>query len=163
MTSYIYLSSDAPLRTSQSIHNKKQKNQSLTHFESDSNNHFSFKDYFHSESQKNSSCSKHFSEAVYQVFSIVVDLPKKSGMSLIHQNKKSLQELFNYLIDHFENTQATYVEILFCSEGFENEPLYQERLVTYEWLKVDDLSYTERKFMRIDTKMSEFIFRRRIA
>lgn len=126
MTSYIYLSSDAPLQTSKSTHNKIKNNQSLNYFESNSTKTLLFKDYFNSKNQKYSTCSKHFSETVYQVFSIAIDLPIEYGIPLIHQNKKGLQELFTYLIDHFENTRATYVEILFCSEGFENDPLFQE-------------------------------------
>lgn len=163
MTSYVYLSSDAPLQTSKISDNRKQKIKSLIYFKSDSIDTLVFKDYFDSKSRNNLSCSDHFSDAVHQVFSVTVDFPNQTHKASEQRNKIVLYDLFHYLVNHFDNTSATYVEILFCLKGSENEPLFQEKLVTYEWLAVDDLYYAERKFMRIDTQMTEFIFRRNIA
>lgn len=163
MTSYIYLSSDAPLQTNKIADSQKPNIQSLSYFKPVSIKTFVFDNFFDSNGRNNLTSSNHFSDAIHQVFSVTVDLPNQPLTPSEYRNNKALYELFNYLVNHFENTTATYVEILFCLKGSENDPLLQEKLVSYEWLAIDDLYYMERKFMRIDTQMTEFIFRRNIA
>lgn len=163
LASYMYLSSDTQLPSSESADLKINNNPAIFHFSPDSNRYFFFESFIDSKNQSTLSHSKHFSEAKYQVVSVNHYLPKEYRKQLNQQNKKALHELFSYLVSHFEKTKATYVEILFCSAGNENATLLKEKLVSYEWLSIDDLHSSERKFMRIDTQMTEFIFRKRTA
>lgn len=163
MISYIYLSSDTQLLSSEIANNNTDTKQAIIHTLSNSTKPFCFEQRSDLRSQTFFGFSKHFSEAKYQVVSINRYLPVESSKNLNQQNKNALQELFAYITDHFDHTQATYVEILFCLHGFENAPLAQEKLIAYEWLSIDDLHYSEQKFIRIDTKMTEFIFRRKTA
>lgn len=163
MASYIYLSSDTQLLPSNIVYDCIDINQAAVYRLPNSTKTFFFEDKSDLEIQSSFSYSKHFSEATYQVASVNRYLPVEYSNNLNQQNEKALHELFNYIIDHFENTQATYVEILFCSYGSEDAPLFQEKLITYEWLSIDDLYYSEQKFIRIDTQKTEFFFRKRSA
>lgn len=163
MISYIYLSSDTQFFPSEITNNNIDTKQAIIHSLSNSTKTFCFEQRSDLRSQTAFGYSKHFSEAKYQVVSINRYLPVESGKNLNQQNENALHELLAYIVDHFDHTQATYVEILFCLHGFENGPLAQEKLIAYEWLSIDDLYYSEQKFIRIDTKMTEFVFRRKIA
>lgn len=163
MASFIYLSSDCPLPTG-GIREKGIKNkQNVIHFTLISLDFSSFKDNFDAKNQCYFSFSKNFSEGKHQVASKNMYLPSTTCKRLSQDNKKALDELFDYVVNHFENTQASYVEILFCSDRSKDKPLRQEKLISSDRLSVDDLYYEELKFIRIDTQMTEFVFRRKIA
>lgn len=163
MTSRIYLSSDTRLPTGMFKNEGIETKKNVIYFTLVSMESFCFEENSHSNSQQSNSYSKHFSEAKYQVASIDLHLPEKKAEFLNQNNKKALHELFNYIVHHFENNSASYIEILFCLNGSENIPLKNEKLVSYDRLSVADLYYEELKFIRIDTQMTEFIFRRNIA
>lgn len=163
MTSRIYLSSDTQLPNRGVRDEGIKTKQNIIYFTLISMESFFFEENFHLENQSSFSYSKHFSEAKYQVASINLHLPKTKCKRLNQDNKNALHELFNYITNHFENSYATYVEVLFCLNGSENFPLKQEKLVSHDRLTIDDLYYEELKFIRIDTQMTEFVFRRKIA
>lgn len=87
MNSFVYLSSDTPL------FNNKTNRFSIELFV--------FTNHFNVENQIGFSYSKHFSEAKYQVASVNQCLPEEHAILLNSDNKKALNELFNYLIQHF--------------------------------------------------------------
>ena len=78
-----------------------------------------------------------------------LNLPEENQKKLNKRNKKALQELLNYIKNHFENTNTTYMEILFCLNGQENKQLKQKYIVNYDDLSIKDLFYDEHKFLII--------------
>lgn len=163
MASRIYLSSDTRLPTGRVMDDGVTIDRNVIYFTLISMESFFFEENFNSENQCSFTYSNHFSETKHQVASIDLYLPRIDCKRLTKDNKKALHELFNYIVNHFENNDATYVEVLFCMNRSEDKPLRKEKLVNHDRLSVDDLYYEELKFIRIDTKMTEFIFRRKIA
>lgn len=163
MTSYIYLSSDKQLSVSDISDEDPKIKQMRVYFSPASIESFLFKNNIDAKTNKYFSYSKHFSEGKHQVVSLNSDLPKRNTQLLSQRNKRALHELFNYICNHFENSQATYVEILFCLKGFENRRLKQRELISIQNLTVNDLYYVERKILRIDSKEIDFICQRNTA
>ena len=110
---------------------------------------FFFENNYDTNEQKVLSFSKYFSSKKYQVASIDLKLPDKNDKKISKKNKKALLELLNYIKNHFDNNNANYIELLFCLNGFENDPLKQNYSTNYNELSVNDLFYEELKFLTI--------------
>lgn len=141
MTSRIYLSSDSCLPIARVRDDGITIDQNVIYFTLISMESFFFEENFNSENQSSFTYSNHFSETKHQVTSIDLYLPRSNCKRLTKDNKKALHELFNYIVNHFENSDATYVEVLFCLNRSEDKPLRQEKLVSHDRLSVDDLYY----------------------
>lgn len=149
MSSYIYMSSDSQLLVG-SIGDKGLDFFDTTfYFSLNSLECFFFEKNYDEEKEKYFNFSKHFSSKKYQVASLDLHLPEQGKKYVNHENKKALQELLSYIKAHFENTQATYVEILFCLNGQENEPLKRKYSIDYQDLSTNDLFYDDHKFLII--------------
>lgn len=149
MSSYIYIASDSQLPVG-SVGNHGINVSNTTFYPSlNSLESFFFEKNYDPDEKKTFSFSKHFSSEKYQVTSIDLHLPEQGDRHVSRGNKKALQELLNYIKHHFENTKATYVEILFCLNGQENEPLKQKFSINYQEFSTDDLFYAEHKFLTI--------------
>lgn len=151
MSEYIYLSSDVEL-PSGSIGDKGWDTGKVALYLSlDSLESFFFEKNYDPDKKENFSFSKHFSDKKYQVASIDLNLPEENQKHLNRRNKKALQELLNYIRNHFKNTNATYIEILFCLNSQENKPLKKHNSIDYNKLSIDDLYYDDYKFLTIKT------------
>ena len=149
MSSYIYIASDSQLSDG-SVGDQGFNVFNTTFYPSlNSLESFFFEKNYDTDEKKIFNFSKHFSSEKYQVASIDLHLPDQGNRHVSHENKKALQELLNYIKNHFENTRATYVEILFCLNGQENEPLKQKSSINYQDLSTDDLFYENHKFLTI--------------
>ncbi|AGY83049.1 hypothetical protein [Carnobacterium inhibens] len=149
MSSYIYLSSDTFLPEG-AIGDKGLTVFQTTFYPSlNSMESFFFENNYDTDEQKVLSFSKHFSSEKYQVASIDLNLPENDGKKISKRNKKALEELFGYIKNHFDNSNASYVEILFCLNGFENDPLQHNYSINYNELSANDLLYEELKFLTI--------------
>ena len=149
MSSYIYIASDSQLSDG-SVGDQGFNVFNITFYPSlNSLETFFFEKNYDTDEKKIFNFSKHFSSEKYQVASIDLHLPDQGNRHVSHENKKALQELLNYIKNHFENTRATYVEILFCLNGQENEPLKQKSSINYQDLSTDDLFYENHKFLTI--------------
>ena len=149
MSSYIYIASDSQLSDG-SVGDQGFNVFNTTFYPSlNSLESFFFEKNYDTDEKKIFNFSKHFSSEKYQVASIDLHLPDQGNRHVSHKNKKAPQELLNYIKNHFENTRATYVEILFCLNGQENEPLKQKSSINYQDLSTDDLFYENHKFLTI--------------
>lgn len=149
MSEYIYLSSDAKLPTG-SIGDDGITLFNTTFYLSENYmESFFFEENYNPDEKEILSFSRHFSDDKFQVMSIVLNLPEENTKHLKPRNKKALQELLTYIKKHFEHTNATYVEILFSLNSYENEPLKQQQTIRYEELSINDLYYDEHKFLII--------------
>lgn len=151
MSSYIYIASDSPLLDG-SVGDQGFNVFNTTFYPSSSSlESFFFEGNYDPDEKKTFSFSKHFSFEKYQVTSIDLHLPEQDARQVSRENKKALQELLIYIRNHFENTKATYVEILFCLNGQENEPLKQKHSINSQDLSTNDLFYEEHKFLTIES------------
>ena len=149
MSSYIYIASDAQL-VEGSIGDKRLNIFNTTFYPSSSSlESFFFEKNYDPDEKRVFSFSKHFSSEKYQVASIDLNLPEKNDKTVSRRNKKALHELYNYIENHFVHTNATYVEILFCLNGEENEPLKQNHVTSYKKLSINDLFYEDQKLLTI--------------
>lgn len=152
MSSYIYLSSDTFLPDG-SIGDK-----GLTVFQTTFYpalifmESFFFENNYDTDEQKVLNFSKYFSSEKYQVASIDLNLPEKNDKKISKRNKKALEDLLGYIKNHFDNSDANYVELLFCLNGFENAPLKYSYSINYNELSANDLFYEELKFLTIKNR-----------
>lgn len=163
MTSYIYLASDAPLPCSEINEQDQNVMCPFMYFTHASMEYFFFRGNFDFDTQCFFSYSTHFSEVKYQVASVNLNLPKQNTKCIEHRNYKALDELFTYIINHFALSSASYVEVLFCSEGSVKKPLRQKQLISTDNLSPEDLYYEELKLLKIHAKMKGFYCRRKTA
>lgn len=149
MSSYIYLSSDTFLPDG-SIGDKDLTVFQTTFYPSlIAMESFFFENNYDTDEQKVLTFSKYFSSEKYQVASIDLNLPEKDDKKISKSNKKALEELLGYIKNHFDNSNAKYVEILFCLNGFENASLKHSYSINYNELSANDLFYEELKFLTI--------------
>lgn len=151
MSEYIYLSSDAALPTGTLGDKGLNIDKAIFYLSLDSLESFFFEENYDQDEKEKFIFSKHFSNEKYQVASIDLNLPEENKKKLNKRNKKALQELLNYIKKHFENTNATYIEILFCLNSQENEPLKKQLNIDYNKLSINDLYYDDHKFLTIKT------------
>lgn len=149
MTSYIYLSSDAELPTGSVGDKRITIFQTTVYATENSMESFFFEPNYDSDEQCFFSFSKHFSFEKYQIASIDQNLPEQGKNKITKRHKKALNELFNYVKNHFEHTNATYIELLFCLNSYENEPLKHKKIIKYKELTLKDLFYEELKFLTL--------------
>ena len=151
MSEYIYIASDSKLLSGTIGDTGIDFLNTTFYLSSNSLESFFFEENYDPDGKEKFSFSKHFSSEKYQVASIDLNLPKENQKKLKKRNKKALQELLNYIKNHFENTNATYIEILFCLNGQENEQLKQKYFINYDELSINDLYYDEHKFLTVKT------------
>lgn len=149
MTSYIYLSSDAELATG-SVGDKGVTIFQTTIYATENlMEFFFFEPNYDTDEQHFFSFSKHFSSEKYQVASIDQNLPEQAENKINKRQKKALTELLSYVRNHFNHTNATYIELLFCLNSYENEPLKHKKIIKYKELSLNDLFYEELKFLTL--------------
>ena len=151
MSEYIYIASDSKLLSGTIGDTGIDFFNTTFYLSSNSLESFFFEENYDSDEKEKFSFSKHFSSKKYQVASIDLNLPEENQKKLNKRNKKALQELLNYIKNHFENTNATYVEILFCLNSQENKPLKKHDHIDYNKLSINDLYYDDHKFLTVKT------------
>lgn len=151
MSEYIYLSSDVELPTGSIGDKGLNLNKATFYLSLNSLEFFFFEKNYDPDEKEKFSFSKHFSDKKYQVASIDLNLPEENQKNLSKRNKKALQELLNYIENHFENTNATYIEILFSLNSQENKPLKKHNYIDYNNLSINDLYYDDHKFLTVKT------------
>lgn len=150
MSEYIYIASDSKLPVGSVGDNGLTVFKTTFYLTANSMESFFFEENYDPDEKKIFSFSKHFSAEKYQVASIVLTLPEQNTKNLKPRNKKALQELYHYIEKHFEHTNATYVEILFCLNSQEDEPLKQNQTINLDELSIYDLFYDDQKFLTIN-------------
>lgn len=163
MTSYIYLSSDKPFPISELFTDPETGKQRWYYFSSFVIESFAFENNFNPEKQRYFTYSQHFSIGKHQMATANLYLPNRNQYSLTDENKKALQELFHYICNHFEYSQAKFIEILFCRKDMADQPLKRKDFISLLSLSINDLYYEDRKLLRIDTDTADFVCNSQIA
>lgn len=131
VSEYVYMCSDQPFLEKELYSFFFEKN-----IDEDTKDLFSF--------------SNHFTLDKYQVASISLYLPeeKKRTLRIIDHNK-ALNELLSYIQYQFTNPNRKKIEVLFCLNGQENEPLTEKLVLYIEELTLEKLYYRNFKFITI--------------
>lgn len=162
MSEYIYIASDSKLLSGTIGDSGVNFFNTTFYLSANSLESFFFEENYDPDEKEKFSFSKHFSNEKYQVASMDLNLPEENQKKLNKRNKKALQELLNYIKNHFENTNTTYMEILFCLNGQENKQLKQKYIVNYDDLSIKDLFYDEHKFLIIKSMVTFWLSCRRM-
>ncbi|EAC3748270.1 hypothetical protein IT72_14010 [Listeria monocytogenes] len=110
---------------------------------------FEFENNYDSDSEQLFSFSSHFKEINFQISSIDYNLPEEGSKKLNTRNKKAIKSLYKYITDHFNETQCSYIEVLFCLNGYENEEIQELKIINIKSLESTDLFYKELKLIKI--------------
>lgn len=150
MTEYIYIASDAPLRSG--LIDGRRGDQQPNEFPMATKEYFYFEENRSEDTGKLFNFSSHFSfnTTKYQVASIDSNLPsfKKKQKSLSPKFKDTLKALENYIHEHFENG-CSQLMILYSLNSCEDEPLKANEEVYLVDLNYQDLYYHEGRLLTI--------------
>lgn len=149
MTEYLYIASDAPLRSG--LIDGRRGDQQPNEFSMAIKEYFYFEENRSEDAGKLFNFSSHFPfhTTKYQVASIDSNLPLfKKQNSLSPKFKDTLKALESYIHEQFENG-CTRLIILYRLNGYENEPLKANEEVCLADLNYQDLYYHEGRLLTI--------------
>lgn len=137
MTEYIYLKSDKPLITG-SIGDRGVHAGNISWYPTETSME-SF--YFDAMSDGKS--------MTYEVDSYAYKLPEAGSKKLNGKERKAVSILYDYIIAHFAENKASFLNIMFVLNGYENNPMKEKRRIKLGELRKDDLYYLEATVIEI--------------
>ena len=132
MTEYLYFSSDAPFDPTKYV-DKFEGHYFEVNRDEETGELFSF--------------SSHFTSCDCQM--MCMDVTNPLGSPIIVSSPQ--YALWQFIQQHFEETNASYLEYLPCLNSYENLPLKKHRVVKVEDLEPSDLYYQD-NYLLIITK-----------